>query len=353
MLYHIVTKSLYALLVGFIIFQIEIGPVFTLDPVALTEQSHEILNNWEGNSRMLARAEFRLKLAMFLQPDYADAYSGYARATYYSAYFGGKHYHPEGLIEAHEFVDKALELDSLSVHAHVNKGWIYVYQEDTLGAKGMLQRVMKLNPDHPRVLLLHTEIMYNDKKFDEARDLARRVLGVTQQHGDSTRAYGKLADIAASTRRWEDGELVYQDLLRLQPNSAWTHINYCIFLIGKQDYDRAIEIGEKAVDLGSMGNAYWALALAYYEKGRQLYWEDEQWVKSADYFEMSIENDDTNPDAYYGLGVGLRARARYYRDIDIMHQSEAAFEEALRLKPDHELALKELQRHRAHMSQYE
>jgi TolB-like protein/Tfp pilus assembly protein PilF len=116
-----------------------------------------------------ATAERELQRAIALNPNYAEGY------LHYSWYLGSQERHEE----ARAAIERASELDPLSLVIHANMANYYQWKRDYDGALSQTQRVLELAPNFPLALLFSGMAYWGKEQYD-----------------DAARMFGKLVELA-------------------------------------------------------------------------------------------------------------------------------------------------------------
>lgn len=303
-------------------------------------QAQDLLDNWNGDRAVLRQADKLLQAILVQNPKSALAYVGFGRLTYLEGFIGRDNIDAEAMNKAHGFFIEAMRRNAALFDVYFYNGYAWVFQGDYGAARHMAQKCREIEGNSPRTDLLLAEIAVREKDYDRVLDLA----GLINAELLNKKQQADLQAILARTYQARDyptkAEEAYGRLLKLVPDSPWALIDYSAFLNDQGEVDQAIAYGEKALEKLNFDEGRQVLSRAYYRKARDLYWNKFQPDKARHYFQLTIERDPYNANAYYGLGLTYLEDGFYVNSIE----AEDAFKKAILLNPYHHQAKRELER---------
>ncbi|MGH9908750.1 MAG: tetratricopeptide repeat protein, partial [Pyrinomonadaceae bacterium] len=185
------------------------------------------------NEDDLRQAIEHFERAIQLEPDYAPAYAGLARAWDLRGIWGARSL-KETTPLARDAALKALSRDSQLPEAHSALGIVKMYDWDWLGAEQEFKRAVELDPN-------------------------------------SARAHQEYADLLMQLERHEEAIREIQRAEELDPYSSYIQSRFGRVLYRARKYEEALPHVQRALDLDSNpGNAmpYWILGELYVQMGR-------------------------------------------------------------------------------------
>jgi DNA-binding winged helix-turn-helix (wHTH) protein len=191
------------------------APNATSRPVELYElvgrgRSHLL----SGSFLELPAAVDAFRSAIEIDPTYAPAHAGFARARCVQAAFRAAP-HKEAFTEAKAFALRALAMDSASADAQVALGTVLFLSEwDWAAAERSLQRALEINPDHTEALLQYGALQEALGRLDDGLRCKQQALA------RDPRSPGVLVQIAISywyQRKYDDTLIWAQRALDVDP----------------------------------------------------------------------------------------------------------------------------------------
>ena len=161
-----------------------------------------------------------LREALTIDPSHAPAWVQLSRAHSMEAGFG---WAPvmEGIRNAHEAVEHALDLAPDSAEAHVMLSNIQrMHDWDWKGAEESSRRALELAPGNAEALRAAGSLAHILCRFEEAADLLRRAV---DQDPLSSGGYSQLGYVYRSMGRLSDAERAYRKALELSPQRISSH----------------------------------------------------------------------------------------------------------------------------------
>ncbi len=187
--------------------------------------------------------------------------------------------------------------------AHAALGQALLQQARATGREGefipqaeeAIEAALRRDPDHYHALLLKSSLLNTLHRFEEARDLARRLIAENPHHAFP---HGVLVDALVELGAYDEAVDASDAMLALKPSIAsYTRASYLRELHG--DGDGAIAAMRMAADAGPAGSAERAWAL--YNLGN-LYLAEARADTAAFLFEGILEERPDYPWAVAGLG---------------------------------------------------
>ncbi len=183
---------------------------------------------------------------------------------------------------AEKLLHEALDLDHSFADAHYRLGWIYGQRGATEDAADSHNLAVHFDPEH-------------------------------------VPAHAALAALHSAQGRHAQAIVQYLRILELTPEDAAAHTNLCLALHETADYERARDHGERAIALSpGLSEAHHNLGLVLRELGDP--------ARAVQHFQKALE---LKPRAEIVAGL-----AHAYRDLGRLKEAIAAYDRALRLKPD-------------------
>ncbi|MEZ5925555.1 MAG: adenylate/guanylate cyclase domain-containing protein [Hyphomicrobiaceae bacterium] len=182
----------------------------TVEQSATAAHSFQAYRNYlEGRSRLLAMtreensaAQELFGRAIAVEPNYARAAAGMARALNYASQFGWDANPEQTLQEAFRWARQAVHLDALDPAGHAELGFAYLARREHAEALKCLQTASTLNPNDPDIMIELAEVLTYSGKAAEAVALIQDAMRLNPYYPDTYLWY--LADAYFSLRRHED-----------------------------------------------------------------------------------------------------------------------------------------------------
>ena len=179
----------------------------------------------------LEQAEFCLRQAILLKPDYWVAYNN----------LGTLLQNQENIVEAKQCYEKAIELNPYLAEAISNLASIWQVEEDFERAKTGFYRALQLKPDYIPAHLNLARIFNKKKRLLKAVEHFEKVIDLDSNHKE---AYSGLAMIYDYHNKLAEALHCYEQLERLEPDNKYIkayitniHFKQCNW----QDYNRRIK----------------------------------------------------------------------------------------------------------------
>jgi tetratricopeptide (TPR) repeat protein len=229
------------------------------------------------------------------------------------------------MAEAEQAYRKLLRKDPLNVDGLRLLGGLYLQNKDMTQAAELLEKAVKLLPDHAETLTNLGIALHKGGRKAEALAVYQRALEVKP---DYIAALNNLGSLHHETDRTPNAQVLYARVLQLQPENAAAHFNYANSLLTLGKISEAITRYEHALQLKpdyieAMINL--GMAFSYAGKGDQ----GNQWLHAAQgWFEKALASNPNNPAALNNMGNILRQQGK-------TDEALAAFRKALDLRPDY------------------
>lgn len=304
-------------------------------------EAQSLMDSYTGDSSILGKAAKLLQKILDSNSNSALAYVGIGRLTYKAGYIKYSNYEKGSLEKAKIYFDKALSINPKCFDAYFYGAYPYIFEKNYQKAKEMANKAREIDPGSLKVDLLFAEIAEGEKNYKEIEDRVQVIISKTKDKKMLIDAYNLLLEVYKSQKKYDQAEECYLKIIELDPN-PWALVNYSHFLNNQGEYDKAIEYAKKALSLMKFGMGYYELSRAYYKKGVDLYWEKNQRKQSREYFELAIQYDPTNANAYYGLGISYYFTGQLEKDISQLEKAEEVLVKAIELNPNHEQAKESL-----------
>lgn len=305
----------------------------------LYKRAIELIDSYRGRTEKIYEAIGCLNKVLKIDPNYALAYVGMARATRCLGYINNENFEPGTLEQCQLYLDKAMQIDPNLPQAYITSYYNYKYRKDLLTAKKMFKEAERLAPDAPDVVLISARFAAQEKRTDEAINLAKKTVEISNNERIINSAYRLIRDIYIENKQYSLAEEVYLKIIELEPDSAWAKSNYSSFLIRfRKDYDKAIEYVKLALEQMDFGMGHRILSKACYQKGYDLCWNKKEYKSAIEYFELAVENDPWLSNAYYGLGVSYYNLFWQTKDKNYYSKSKENLNRALQIDPNNQQA---------------
>ena len=221
----------------------------TVNPEAYEDYLKGRFHWYKFTPHDLETAADYFQLALEKDPNYALAYVGLADALATPAHIG---WMPttEVFPKAKELVLKALALDDSLAEAHDLSARIkFAYDFDLSGAEAGFQRAIQLNPNHPDVRLVYSQLLAATDRWEQAIAEVQRGRDLDPHNSWFQHEYGQRL---LSFGRYDDAILELQKLLRANPNFIMAHERLWTAFYKKRMYDEAVTAAKRY--FASIGN---------------------------------------------------------------------------------------------------
>jgi Tfp pilus assembly protein PilF len=294
-------------------------------------------DGYDGHKTVLDDAEALLREGMKDEAASPLMLAGLSRITMKRGYQSSEAYSKASLTAADELVDRALTLAPTLPEAHTQRGWLHYFEKNDARAKDEAMAADRLAPTARNDALL-AEIAFRANDVNDAEKRTMHALTLDAP-SELQASYTMLQQVAHSRGDPAAEERIYERMLEVDPKGAWTKGNFAGFLIGREKYDRAIEMAEAALKISDYGAAHQVLAHAYTEKGADALWGTPSAPDAAKAaFDSAVAADPSYAHAHYGLGAYFRKLALGRREKALLTRSSDEFEKAAKLDKDPHLA---------------
>lgn len=199
----------------------------------------------------------------------SEAQAWIAMPIRFLGYLSGYDYKKEYLAKAMLEANKAISLNANSPVAHQQKTRTLMYQRNFPAARISFATAFKLQPQHFETFLLGGDLFELEDKIDFAEKSYLKALSLAQTNINKKTVYGKLASI--NTRRAPQSAIsYYKASLAIEPDDVWLMNNLAVVYNQLSQWDEAIAVLEKALNISQFGMAELNLANAYSGKATQL-----------------------------------------------------------------------------------
>ncbi len=164
-------------------------------------------------------------------------------------------------------IDQALDLEPRYAEAYVIMGRIHISRYDVEHARDALKNATLLGSESPWLYLFYADILKGEAKWNASRLLYKVVIDA--EITDKSAYHKALQELATNyqaTGDYETAELWFQRAIEFEPSPTCLN-NYANFLIyRKADFKKAIEVGERSLEIASTEEGKSVLGTAYYAR---------------------------------------------------------------------------------------
>jgi tetratricopeptide (TPR) repeat protein len=300
------------------------------------EEATALIDDHEGDTRLLIEAGALLNQVARARPDHARAHAQAARVVYKLGYISYDDYHPMSLVRARALAERAIELDPKLVDGYFVAGRIALLEKRLPDASRMADKIEALEPGSRFALYLLADLDEAQGRFKVALERYQVLLARAQDEPQRVSALGGIASMTCRIREDDACEAAYRTRLAAEPNSAWTRGNFAAVLARRHKYDEAIEMAESALEITDYGMGRRTLAEAHVAKGWDLLRQGKP-DAAREHFEAALEADEDSGPAHYSMGavhLQLAQAAKNAREQrSEARKAEAAFRQALLADP--------------------
>jgi Tfp pilus assembly protein PilF len=308
-------------------------------------RAREILDGYRGRGEDLVEARKILIAVLSRDRGYAPAYVELSRIEQYAGYMSGDDFDRTRLINADKFVGRAIVLDPGLSEAHLRRARIRTrLQERDLAAES-LATAEALGAAKDEITAIRAQLALDSGTETEALRLAREVIA-SESAPPTLRAVmlELIAQVLEAGGFRAEAQEALEEVLALDPESAWAHGNFAGFLIRHGDLARAVEHGERAVELMRYPLGLYTLAQAYIARAEQLH-SEQRFAEAGRIMERFRERLGAEDPAI------LRILGEYYYRIFVRTSDPAfldraadSYRAALQLDPDQRDIARSLER---------
>lgn len=297
----------------------EIEPFFAPTPIATrTAYSHVLEAQANYQAGNLATAELSYKSALEITPDDAQILAELARIQTYRSSLLTHSPQRDKLAEALEYIERAVENDPLNSTVHAIYAFVLDWNASAVefndqreqllsDAEEAAIRATQLDNNNPLALAYRAEVLSDQQRWIEARDLAERAVEIEPNIMDTHRVLGTILE---STGFYGQAIEEYKRASVIEPNFTYLYIkigqNYRVLRL----FDQALEYFDRAATINELLKIqdplpYIAIAKTYSRDG--------EFFIAAINVVKALSFDEENPDIYGVLGI-IRTRARNFED---------------------------------------
>ena len=310
----------------------------------LYTEAMQLIDSYRGEGEVFRQAADLVNqiLAQDSESPLADVLIG--RLYRWNGYQSGRNYDTDRLVLSQQAFGRALKADSTLFDAYVYGAYPYLRQKTSQSitmARQLLEGAERINPKHPRVVLIRQELALLDKNWQLALGLGDQIIASCDDinilwvvYNNQVKAYKKL-------KRYDKAEDCLQTIIVNEPENAWAHHNYAVLLVQRARYDEAIAESTKALELRDFGMAHRVLADGYNGKAQRLFKEG-RYDEALATFQLALEQTPDEPNLHQALGYMYYVRWRMNKRPEDLEQAEQFYLSTLRLDPEHQYAKRQL-----------
>lgn len=132
--------------------------------------------------------------------------------------------------------------------------YAYLYEDNFAIAEFFAEKAQKIEPDSPKLKLLQAEIALRERKYESALKITEE-LSKNQEREMLEQAGLLFARIYLAQNKYELAETSFLKLLEKKPDSPWINLAYSTFLMDRNEYERAVQYAERAVQINNTPEA--------------------------------------------------------------------------------------------------
>ncbi|QFR49648.1 hypothetical protein FJR48_07850 [Sulfurimonas lithotrophica] len=270
-----------------------------------------------------------------------------ARIELHMGYIRGDNYSKEHIKKARSLVLEAIKKDPNFFDAQNFLATTYIVEHTSQGlqkAKNIAEKSKNMSSSPFRKEFLNAKIAKEEKNYKRAADIAKNILKNTDEIWVKTACYSHLTTYYRSIKEYKKVHELYQEDIKLNPDSPWALVNYASFLNRIKDYKQAIIYANRSLQLRDFGMAHYHLAKGYYGIASKLLYDEKKYNDSIEYFTKSIQHNPTHENSYYGFAHAHYQVGYKTKNIPYLKKAKIAYEQTLQIDPKHKQANKELKR---------
>jgi len=184
------------------------------------------------------------KKAVALDPDYVDAYDGWAYSLYELKKYD----------EAAEIYRKALSLDQNNTYTNHYFGMNLEAQGKTDSAVMFYERSIKFDPSYDHVYVSYGDLLFEQKKYDQAAGMYHNAIDLERREYD---AYAGLGIVYSEQNKPEEALTALNKSIEINPGKAKTYFDAGNVLVKMNKFKEAGEMYSKALKLDSANSEYY------------------------------------------------------------------------------------------------
>ncbi len=259
----------------------------------LVADARVLLDQWEGDGRLLHKAEANLRQVLGANPNHVQARIQMGRYEIKNGKDGNR-FMSDSLMRAEKELQFAIGIDPGAAYAYVLLAQVYMSLGNGDKALEALKKADAIGSDVPSLDVTWADFLIETKQWDAAKARLSRILARYANDKNPPKAvhnaYGMLKTIYFREGNLEEVQKIYLKQITLKPNSAWNHGDYAGFLLLELgDADAAIDEAAKALAIVDYRNAKVTLAIAQYAKWTQL--KAQQPEKAHEYYALAQQVD--------------------------------------------------------------
>lgn len=247
------------------------APLSRAEPVRQARQLLQIsslLDGYREGEGRLGRAREMLDALLREDPHYAPAHRELARYFMLTGQNSGRTLRADSLRAAELSLKMALNINPHYADAYVLAGRLYQLMRRPGDARTALSKAEALGSQDPWLQHTWADLLIADGDYDNAARRYRRVISTASAGSEATlAAYEGLIRYYRRIGRVGDADAAFRQVIAYAPANAQSHGNYAVFLLCTQDdYEAAIAQSRQALEISSNGAGRYNLAASLYRK---------------------------------------------------------------------------------------
>jgi tetratricopeptide (TPR) repeat protein len=269
---------------------------------------HNNLGNARFQKGGVGDAIAQYRVALEINPDYADAYNNLGNALFQKG----------NVDEAIVHYQRSLEINPDNAEAHNNLGLARFQKGGVNDAIAQYRMALQINPDSAKTCCNLGLALFQMGNVDEAISYYQKALEINP---DNAEAHYNLGNALFQKGSVDEAIAHYQKALEIKPDNAKAHNNLGNALFHKGSVDDAIAHYQWALQINpDYADAHNNLGNALFQKGSV----DE----AIAHFQRALQINPDYADAHYNLGNAFLQKGRM--DEAIVH-----YQRALQINPNH------------------
>lgn len=241
------------------------------------------------NRRKIKDVMYVSKKLMERFPNLAKPYYYFGIATRSNGYHSGDKFDLGSLKVAKKFISKAREMEPDNIMFMYSLMSVARKLKDEKTVLEIIKEVETKYADRTMGMLLLADYYMEENKRDYG---AKLLLTVESEKKDVPPRYKQImiSQLIDYYRNKGDTQLAkqyFEKEIDIAQNKSWPYHNYSIYLLGLGEYDRALEMGLKAIEDNPFGAANYNLAKVYRKMGGVKFKENDI-KKAEEYFAISL-----------------------------------------------------------------